>query len=172
MSCWTLYDPLVRKSSTTLAPEGDDLIIFLKESCSCTYEVEWVVAGMVYEEILIISTVILAFLSKNISIKELQSTSTILMAYLLTLTTLVGGTIYYITKTIGAETDVPYTILCFSLMIIVYLCIMLLFFPPVLPVMKEWPFVKKWPGLKGLPVIKNLPFIGIHSIEEVDICCS
>ncbi|KAL5476003.1 hypothetical protein EMCRGX_G025897 [Ephydatia muelleri] len=168
---WTLYDPLVRKSSTTLAPEGDDLIIFLKESCSCTYEVEWVVAGMVYEGILIISTVILAFLSKNISIKELQSTSTILMAYLLTLTTLVGGTIYYITKTIGAETDVPYAILCFSLMIIVYLCIMLLFLPPVLPVMKEWPFVKKWPGLKGLPVIKNLPFIGIHSIEEVDICC-
>ena len=170
---WTLYDPLVRKSSTTLAPEGDDLIIFLKESCSCTYEVAWVVVGMVYEGILIISTVILAFLSRNISIKELQSTSTILMAYLLTLTTIVGGTIYYITKTIGAETDVPYAILCFSLMIIVYLCIMLLFLPPVLPVMKEWPVVKKWPGLKGLPIIKNLPFIGIHSIEEeADNCCS
>eukprot|EP00731_Ephydatia_muelleri_P030119 Em0021g642a len=61
---------------------------------------------------------------------------------------IVGGTIYYITKTIGAETDVPYAILCSSLMIIVYLCIVLLFLPPVLPVMKEWPVVKKWPGLK------------------------
>ena len=88
---------------------------FLKESCSCTYEVAWVVVGMVYEGILIISTVVLAFLSRNISIKELQSTSTILMAYLLTLTITAGGTIYYITKTIGAETDVPYAILCFSL---------------------------------------------------------
>ena len=171
---WTLYDPLVRKINVTLATEGDILVLVMKESCSCAFEVEWVVVGMVYEAILITCTVMCAFATRNISIKELQSQGTILMSYLLTLTTIVGGTIYYITKTIGAETDVPYAILCSSLMIIVYLCIVLLFLPPVLPVMKEWPVVKKWPGLKGLPVIKKLPcwsgrlnFKGRGSTEEL-----
>eukprot|EP00731_Ephydatia_muelleri_P014200 Em0007g1510a len=42
-----------------------------------------------------------------------------------------------------SETDVPYGILCFALMIIVYLCVFLLFIPPVLPVMKEWLAVNK-----------------------------
>ena len=170
---WTLYDPLERKRDVTIAAEKDDLVLLMKESCSCAYEVEWVVVGIVYEATLIACTVLFVFSTRNNSIKELQSQGTILMAYLLTLTSIVGGTIYYITKAIGLETDVPYAILCFSLMIIVYLCIVLLFLPPVLPVMKEWPIVKKWPGLKRLPLIKNIPcwsgrlsLMGRHSIEE------
>ena len=150
---WTLYDPLVRRTDAILTPEGDSLVLVMKESCSCTYEVEWIVVGIVYEAILIICTVIFAFSTRNVTIKEFQSQSTILLAYLLTLTSIVGGVIYYITNTIGAETDVPYGILCFALMIIVYLCVLLLFLPPILPVMKEWPVVKKWPGAKNLSVI-------------------
>ena len=156
---WTFYDPLVRNTDVSLATEGDDLVIVMKESCSCTYEVVWVVVGMVYEAILITCTVVCAFSTRNISIKELQSQGTILMAYFLTLTSITGGAIYYITKTIGTETDVPYAILCFSLMIIVYLCIVLLFLPPVVPVIKEWPVVKKWLGL--------LSFIGRRSIKQL-----
>ena len=145
---WTLYDPLVRRTDATLTPEGDSLVLVMKESCSCTYEVEWIVVGIVYEAILIICTVIFAFSTRNVTIKEFQSQSTILLAYLLTLTSIVGGVIYYITNTIGAETDVPYGILCFALMIIVYLCVLLLFLPPVLPVMREWPGAKNLPALK------------------------
>ena len=140
---WTLYDPLVRRTDATLTPEGDILALVMKESCSCAYEVEWIVVGIVYETILIICTVIFAFSTRNVTIKEFQSPSTILLAYLLTLTSIVGGVIYYITNTIGTETDVPYGILCFALMIIVYLCVFLLFIPPVLPVMKEWLAVNK-----------------------------
>ena len=151
---WTLYDPLVRRTDATLTPEGDILVLVMKESCSCAYEVEWIVVAIVYEAILIICTVIFAFSTRNVTIKEFQSQSIILLAYLLTLTSIVGGVIYYITKTIGTETDVPYGILCFALMITVYLCVLLLFLPPVLPVMKEWPAVKKWPGAKNFPVIK------------------
>ena len=128
-------------------------MLVMKESCLCTYEVEWIVVGIVYEAILIICTVIFAFSTRNVTIKEFQSQSTILLTYLLTLTSIVGGVIYYITNTIGTETDVPYGILCFALMFIVYLCVLLLFLPPVLPVMKEWPAVKKWPGAKNLSVI-------------------
>ena len=110
---WTLYDPLLRRTDATLTPEGDSLVLVMKESCSCTYEVEWIVVGIVYEAILIICTVISAFSTRNVTIKEFQSQSTILLAYLLTLTSIVGGVIYYITNTIGAETDALWdTVLC------------------------------------------------------------
>lgn len=45
---WTLYDPLVRRTDATLTPEGDILALVMKECCSCAYEVEWIVVGIVY----------------------------------------------------------------------------------------------------------------------------
>ena len=156
---WTLYDPLVRKTDSALTPVEDnhDLLLVVKESCSCTNEVAWIVVGIIYEGMLIIFIIIFAISIRNVPIKEFQSQSTIFMAYLLTPTCIVGGVVYYITKAIEAETDVPFGILCFALLIIVYLCIILLFLPPVLPIIKGWPVVKKWPGVKNMPIIRNLP---------------
>ena len=152
---WTLYDPLMRRTDATLTREGGILVLVMKESCSCTYEVEWVGVGIVYEAILIICTVFFAFSTRSIMFKEFQSQSTILLAYLLTLTSIVGGVIYYITHTIGAQTDVSFGILCFTLMIIVYVCVICLFLPPVLPIMKGWLPVKKCPAAINLPDITD-----------------
>ena len=155
---WTLYDPLVRKTGSALTSVEDnhDLLLVVKESCSCTHEVVWIVVGIIYEGMLIIFIIIFAISIRNVPIKEFQSQSTIFMAYLLTPTCIVGGVIYYITKAIEADTDVPFGILCFALLIIVYLCIILLFLPPVLPIIKAWPVVKKWHGVKNMPIIRNL----------------
>ena len=156
---WTLYDPLVRKADSALTPVEDnhDLLLIMKETCSCRHEVVWIVVGIIYEAMLIIFIIIFAIAIRNPPIKELQSQSTIFMAYFLTPTCIVGGVIYYITKAIEVDTDVPFGILCFALLIIVYLCIILLFLPPVLPIIKGWPVVKKWSGIKNMPIIRNLP---------------
>ena len=155
---WTLYDPLVRKADSALTPVEDnhDLLLIMKETCSCRHEVVWIVVGIIYEAMIIIFIIIFAIAIRNVPIKKFRSQSTIFMAYFLTPTCIVGGVVYYITKAIEVDTDVPFGILCFALLIIVYLCIILLFLPPVLPIIKGWPVVKKWPGIQNMPIIRNL----------------
>ena len=64
--------------------------------------------------------------------------SIIVLAYLLTLTTVVGGVIYWIAVIVEAGVNTSYGILASLLTVMVYLCIMLFFTPPILPVIDDF----------------------------------
>ena len=109
----------------------------IEESCYCMYQVQWIASIIAFETIFIILLVYFAFFTRSIKKKEFQTQSIIVLAYLLTLSSVVGGVIYLITELVGAEIHTSYGILSFMLTLAVYLCAVLLFLPPILPVIKD-----------------------------------
>eukprot|EP00731_Ephydatia_muelleri_P008975 Em0004g1313a len=69
---------------------------------------------------------------RTIKKKEFQTRSILVLVYLLTLTTLVGGVIYLIAELVEAGVNTSYGILASLLTVAVYLCIVLFFTPPIL----------------------------------------
>ena len=138
LTAWTWSHPLVRKATNHTISSGETFVILLEDYCDTADQAYWFAAAIIFETTLLASCVILAFLNRNVILKNFQTHSVILLAYLLTLTGIVGAATYFITLSIGAlNISLSYGIQCLVLSLIVYLCIFLLFLPPVWPVLKR-----------------------------------
>ena len=134
---WTFYDPYIRTAAKMFLPSGDSFSVTIEEFCSCKYQVQWIASIISFETILIVLLVYFAISTRAIKKKEFQMRSIIVLAYLLTLTTVVGGVIYWIAVIVEAGVNTSYGILASLLTVMVYLCIMLFFTPPILPVIDD-----------------------------------
>ena len=131
-TAWTLYDPYIRAVTKNLLPSGDSLTVTIDEFCSCKYQVQWIASIIAFESIFIVLLVYFAISTRTIKKKEFQTRSILVLVYLLTLTTLVGGVIYLIAELVEAGVNTSYGILASLLTVAVYLCIVLFFTPPIL----------------------------------------
>ncbi|KAL5497294.1 hypothetical protein EMCRGX_G013751 [Ephydatia muelleri] len=136
-TAWTVHDPYVRTSMKRFMPSGYTLSVTIEEFCSCKYQVQWIASIIAFETIFIVLLVYFAISTRALKKKEFQTRSIIVLVYLLSLTTVVGGVIYLIAKIVEAGVDSSYGILASLLTVIVYLCIVLFFTPPILPVIDE-----------------------------------
>eukprot|EP00731_Ephydatia_muelleri_P036610 Em0289g2a len=136
---WTWSHPLVRQATNHTISSGETFVILLEDYCDTENQAYWFAAAIIFEATLLASCVVLAFLNRNVIMKDFQTHSVILLAYLLTLTGIVGAATYFITSSIGAlNISLSYGIQCLVLSLTVYLCIFLLFLPPVWPVLKGY----------------------------------
>ena len=139
-TAWTVYDPYRRKSMTHFLQSGKSLSVTIKEDCSCKYPVEWIASIIVFETIFIVVPLFylaITTLSRAKKKKEFQTRSILVLVYLLILTTVVGGVVYWIAVIVKAEIDTSYGILASLLTSMAYLCVVLFFTPPVLPVIND-----------------------------------
>ena len=136
-TAWTFYDPYIRTSTKMFIPSGDSLSVTVDEFCSCKYQVQWIASIVSFETILIVLLVYLAIFTRTKKKKEFQMRSILVLAYLLTLTTVVGGVIYWIAVIVEAGVNTSYGILASLLTVTVYLCVVLFFTPPILPVIED-----------------------------------
>ena len=116
---------------------GDSLSVTVDEFCSCKYQVQWIASIVSFETILIVLLVYLAIFTRTKKKKEFQMRSILVLAYLLTLTTVVGGVIYWIAVIVEAGVNTSYGILASLLTVTVYLCVVLFFTHPILPVIED-----------------------------------
>ena len=130
-TAWKIYDPYQRNVKQTILPSGDTLIITKEEFCSCKFQGQWIAAIIAFQTVFIILLVFFAFSTRRIKKKEFQTQSIIVLAYLLTLISVVGGVIYLITVVVESGVNTSYGILSFLLTSVVYLCTILLFIPAV-----------------------------------------
>ena len=133
-AAWSALDPLVRIEVAT--NESSNLKI-VKDVCQSKHFISWLIPIAIYEIFLIVLCVFLAFLTRNIRMKEFQTRGIFVLVYLLFLSTGVGVTLFAISVQVHVNINVPYAILCLSLSTLVYLCIVLLFAPPILPLLKK-----------------------------------
>ena len=138
-TAWTVYDPYIQNSTTNFLHSEDNFTVIVKEFCSCRYPVKWIASTIVFVSIFIAILVYFAIttLSRAKKKKEFHTRSILVLAYLLTLTTVVGGVIYWIAVIVGAGVNTSYGILASLLTVMVYLCIALFLAPPILPVIND-----------------------------------
>ena len=135
---WMAYDHPLRLVEKTLSQSGNNLVILVSEMCYCKYQVSWITAAAIFEIVLLVFSVIIAFLStKVVIIKEFQNQSIIILAYLLSVSSGIGGTATLIAIISGLNLNLRYGMICFLLTAAVYLCIVFLFLPPIMPVLKK-----------------------------------
>ena len=132
-TAWTIYDPYQRNVKQTLLPSGDTLLVTKEEFCTCKFQGQWIAAIIAFQTVFIILLVFFAFSTRHNKKKkkEFQTQSIIVLAYLLTLISVVGGVIYLITVVVESGVNTSYGILSFLLTSVVYLCTILLFIHPV-----------------------------------------
>eukprot|EP00731_Ephydatia_muelleri_P031473 Em0022g987a len=124
LTAWTWSHPLVRQATNSTVPSGETFVILLEDYCDTENQAYWFAAAIIFEATLLASCVVLAFLNRNVIMKDFQTHSVILLAYLLTLIGIVGAATYFITSSIGAlNISLSYGIQCLVLSLTVYLCI-------------------------------------------------
>ena len=139
-TAWTVHDPYARNVTRNFLPSGDSLSVIIEEFCSCKYPVQWIASIIVFETIFIVVPLFyLAITTLSIAKKkkEFQTRSILVLVYLLILTTVVGGAIYWIAVIIEAGVNTSYGILASLLTFMAYLCVVIFFTPPVLAVIND-----------------------------------
>lgn len=130
---WNLYDPWlteIQRSATV-----GELVLSIRSGCRCNYFTQWVAAIVVYKGSITFVLVALSILNRRIKRKDFQHTRKInILIYGITMMAGVGMPLYFLLDYISIY--IGYTILCALLNTTILLCILTLFLPPVLPVIK------------------------------------
>ena len=93
---------------------------------------------------------LLALLTRKIRHKSFKTKSVTLIVYFLTITISLGFSLYYILLNTGRDprVNLEYSVLSLTYLAIIYICILFLFFPPILSLLRE-KFFHKVPGLRN-----------------------
>ena len=134
---WIGYDRFMRVSEKTFTQSGDSITIVVSESCYSKHQVKWVAAAVIFLGLLLMASVLFAFMSiRIIKVKVFQTHSIIPLAYILCITNVIGGIIYFVSIITGSHLNLRYAVLCLLYTLAVYLCIFFLFIPPIKPVIR------------------------------------
>ena len=131
---WSALDPLVRVEVTENASSNVKIV---RDQCRSKHLISWLIPIAIYEIFLIVLCVFLAFLTRSIRMKQFQTKGIFVLVYLLLLATGGGVTLFAIVVQVNVDINIPYFILCLSITTPVYLCIFLLFVPPIVQLLKE-----------------------------------
>ena len=140
---WSIFDASVRiyVRKPTGTSDGN-LEVRIKGQCSSKYQLNFIAAIVAYLAVLIMCCVVLAISNRTIKWKEFKSNGVILLVYMLVLTNGTCGGVYYVVWYAAFDNAIAYAMLSLMLAANVYLCIGLLFAPPVTPV-----FLQLWRDL-------------------------
>lgn len=135
-SLWLVYDRPVRLEERKLIQNEGSLIVQIKQSCYCQYYATWLAIIALFDSGLLVASVVLAFLTRKvITIKEFQNYSVIVLAYLLSITWGIGVIVYLIMSVSGPDYTIHFIFLILTAT--VYLVLLFLFLPPVVPVFRK-----------------------------------
>ena len=136
---WTVIDASVRiyVRKPTGTPDGNLEVRIKKGQCSSKYQLNFIVAIVAYLAVLIMCCVVLAISNRTITWKEFKSNGVILLVYMLVLTNGTCGAVYYVAWHAAFDNAIAYAMFSLMLAANVYLCIGLLFAPPVTPVFQQ-----------------------------------
>ena len=135
---WSVVDASFRTDVRKPTGTSDgNLEVRIKGQCSSKYQLNFVVAIVAYLAVLIMCCVVLAISNRTIKWKEFKSNGIILLVYMLLLTNGTCGAVYYVVWHAAFDNSIAYAMFSLMLAANVYLCIGLLFAPPVTPVFQQ-----------------------------------
>ena len=135
---WSAFDASDRTDVRKLTGTSDgNLEVRIKGQCSSNYQLNFIAAIVAYLAVLIMCCVVLAISNRTIKWKEFKSNGVILLVYMLLLTNGTCGAVYYVVWHAAFDNAIAHAMFSLMLAANVYLCIALLFAPPVTPVFQQ-----------------------------------
>ena len=131
---WNLVDPWTTKFTLESSLQGTPTL-FVRSGCTCRHVTEFVMAVTLYKGTILILLVVLSILNRRIKRKNFRHTRKInILIYGVTMLLGVGLPLYFLLNRMSIY--IGYVILSTILLSTVSLCILTLFLPPLLPVLK------------------------------------
>ena len=145
---WSIIHPFdVKRKSDIQYDNGEPVYIYIEKVCGSRSGIYWQLALIVYEMFLIGASVVLALFTQKLRDMEMFKTRNVsILAYLLALTMGLCVPTYIVAVQLELSISVQYSVLAVWLEAVVYLCIVCLFVPPLLPVLKEYIWVNSIRG--------------------------
>lgn len=133
---WTVSDPLKVVPDRNI--QIGDLIPIVKVHCNCEskYVVYWSVVIVAYKGILTLCSLILG-LRTRINMKEFSTRNVIILVYILSVVIGFGIPLYMTLSIANVSSTVELTVLCVIFNVIVHVCLITLFYPVIIPLIKE-----------------------------------
>ena len=128
---WIMFDPWLRHSTD----EFVETSIQIRSSCSCQHLLEWISALIAYKGTVTLVVLFLAVLNRRIQRKEFKHTKNISM-FVYTVVLLAGVTLPLFQILVNIEFTVSFTVMSIFLLTTVCCCIVFIFLPPVIPLIK------------------------------------
>ena len=131
---WNLVDPWT--AELTIEPSLHGIpTLFIRSECTCQHVTQWVVAVTIYKGTIMLLLVALSIVNRRIKRENFRHTrKTNVLIYGISLLIGVGAPLYFLLNYISIY--IGYVILSTILLSTLLLCIITLFLPPVLPVLK------------------------------------
>ena len=133
---WNVVDPwIISKTNTEYS---ENLTVYITVSCKCnemnTYY--WIGGVAVYKGTIAVLLLVFSFLNRKIQRKHFAHTKKVnILVYIITLLSGVGFPLYFLLT--NTNIYIPFLILCTILIVTVVVCCLMLFLPPVLPILRN-----------------------------------
>lgn len=156
----TIVDLVLCALWTSLFPFGilldetitDGNTIEVRVQCNSKHYYIWFGVLTVYQGLIMFFALILALLTKKIRHESFKTKAVTFLVYSLTITLSLGFPIYFVLiGTNVTSVNADYTVLSLTYITVLFLCFGLLFFPPILSLLKA----KVFPRLPGLRVFST-----------------
>ena len=144
---WTLQFPFMALKHEIITDENK---IEVHVECSSDDYYVWFGVLTVYQGLIMFLALTLALLTKNIHHESFKTKAVTFLVYTLTIILSLGFSIYFILNrgTDFVSVSASYAVLSLTYITVLYLCFILLFFPPILSLMRTKLF-HKLPGLRS-----------------------
>ena len=151
---WTSQFPFSVLHHETIT---DDNMIEVQVECNSDHYHLWFGVLTLYQGLIMFFALILALLTKSIRHKSFKTKSVTLLVYTLTITLYLGLPMYFVLNDGKGFTSVnaSYAVLSLTYIAVLYLCFTLLFFPPILSLLRVKLF-HKVPGLRSFSTINTI----------------
>ena len=130
---WSINDPLKAKENTFLENTG---VIAMEITCESKSTETWLVTT-INEGIMMLSSLIFALLTRKINMKQFETNNVVVLVYLLSIISSVSIPIYLIIKVIKVSIIAQFVTVSILLNSAVYICLFVLFLPPIIPLFRE-----------------------------------
>ena len=136
---WTAVDPIRHEFDTNIEEHGEKghVLVLVRYCTGSEHYTIWIGIVLVYKFLVLSVMVVLSLLTRNIYNRNFQTKSLRVMAYLLGILFVFCLSLYLILLLRRTNLHGAYSVFSFILNAVIFLCLSLVFVPPIIPLLKE-----------------------------------
>ena len=135
---WMAIAPLRATENSQLVSEDGAIPTVVSDiSCHSDWTVPYLLTLSFYKGSILFLSLVLAILSRKIHLKEFETKNVIVLVYLLSVLLTIEVPVYLIVVLESDSASAHFLVLITCLILTVYICLAVLFLPPILPIIRE-----------------------------------
>ena len=136
---WSFKDPLKSKEVNTLLENTayDPGVIVTEIRCESNWTEYWLLTIVSYKGTIMLSSLTFALLTRKVVLKQFETNNVVILVYLLSIISSISVPVYLILNVIKVSITVHFVVISILLDSAVYICLFVLFLPPIIPLFRE-----------------------------------